>query len=84
MSGGQRARDARAHLLPRLERTLATLDTPHTVAALEEIAAQWRQRRAVYRDNHDWADVIIVDPIPRRRASWWWRLVHYDEPPPPR
>ncbi|MDV6245256.1 hypothetical protein ACNJ7E_04540 [Rhodococcus sp. NM-2] len=55
-----------------------------SIDGLEDVAAQWRERRRPYMlAAADRADVIIVDPIPRQRATLWWKLVHGDEPPPP-
>ena len=72
------------HLAPWLGHAAATLDTPMSIEGLEDIAAQWRERRAPYLLANDWADVIIAEPIDRRPASWWWKLTRGEEPPPAR
>ncbi|MFD7010821.1 hypothetical protein [Rhodococcus jostii] len=85
LAGTGTTREAERHLAPWLTHAAAILDTPMSIEGLEDIAAQWRERRAPYMlANPDWADVIIAPPIPRVRASWWWKLTHGEEPPPAR
>ncbi|NKS71619.1 hypothetical protein GS531_00055 [Rhodococcus hoagii] len=75
-------RQAARHLLPWLDKTVRSLATPMSTPDVVEIAAQWREARAPYTQDPDWADLIIVDPIPRQPPTLWWRLVHGDEPAP--
>ncbi|MDF3312179.1 hypothetical protein P3H15_45240 [Rhodococcus sp. T2V] len=85
LAGTGTTREAERHLAPWLTHAAAVLDTPMSIDGLEDIAAQWRGRRAPYMlANLDWADVIIVEAIPRVRRSWWWKLTHGEEPPPAR
>ncbi|SEC24535.1 hypothetical protein SAMN04490220_1151 [Rhodococcus jostii] len=83
-SGNGITREAERHLVPWLKLACETLDSPMSIDGLEDVAAQWRERRRPYMlAAADQADVIIVDPIPRLPATLWWKLVHGDEPPPP-
>nr|WP_271209317.1 hypothetical protein [Rhodococcus wratislaviensis]GLK33820.1 hypothetical protein GCM10017611_06630 [Rhodococcus wratislaviensis] len=85
LAGTGTTREAERHLAPWLKQAAAALDTPMSIEGLEDIAAQWRARRAPYMlANPDWADVIIAPPIPRTRPSWWWKLTRGEEPPPAR
>jgi hypothetical protein len=77
------SREARRRYQPWLEQTLQQLTASLPVADLELVAAEWRQRRGPDRPNPSWADVIIVEPIPRKPATRRWRRRHGDEPPPP-
>ncbi|MFF2111626.1 hypothetical protein [Rhodococcus koreensis] len=84
LAGNGITREAERHLVPWLKLACETLDSPMSIDGLEDVAAQWRERRRPYMlAAADRADVIIVGPIPRRRATLWWKLVHGDEPPPP-
>ena len=84
IAGNGITREAERHLVPWLKLACETLDSPMSIDGLEDVAAQWRERRRPYMlAAADRADVIIVDPIPRQRATLWWKLVHGDEPPPP-
>ncbi|MDQ4119552.1 MAG: hypothetical protein M3235_21720 [Actinomycetota bacterium] len=82
-----RWRPAATELLPWLEHAHTWLVTPRQLAELERLAEQWRARRAEVlpsgHDYDDWADVILVEPVPRQPDSWWWRLRHGHQPPPP-
>jgi len=84
IAGNGITREAERHLVPWLKLACENLDSPMSIDGLEDVAAQWRERRRPYMlAAADRADVIIVDPIPRQRATLWWKLVHGDEPPPP-
>jgi hypothetical protein len=65
LGGGWRYRRAVQTLDPWLREIQDTLAAPLPVAELEEITAQWRTRRARLFDDHDPADVIIVERLDR-------------------
>jgi hypothetical protein len=65
LGGGWRYRRAVETLEPWLREIQDTLAAPLPVAELEEITAQWRTRRARLFDDHDPADVIIVERLDR-------------------
>jgi hypothetical protein len=52
--------------------------------ALRALAAEWRERRACYFTDEDWAEVHLVPPFDRPAPSMWWRLRRGREPVPPR
>lgn len=76
-------REASRLYRPWLDDVLTRLDEPLPVSALELIAVEWRERRAPFRDDPEWADVIVVEPIPRQPATRRWCRRHGDEPTPP-
>lgn len=76
-------REAARRYQPWLDQTLEQLAAPLPVTELERIAGEWRHRRGPYQSDPSWADVIIVESLPRRPATRRWRLLHGDEPPPP-
>ena len=81
-------RPAATKLLPWLEYAHAWLALPRSVAELDQLAAAWRARRAgflppAYATN-DWAELILVEHVPRQKTGRWWRLRHGNQPPPPR
>jgi hypothetical protein len=84
LAGDASSRESERRYMPWLEQTLDALNQPMTTTELEAIAAQWRTRRGEFLTNSERADVIIVEPLPRKPTTWWWRLWHDDEPPPPR
>lgn len=81
--GGPIEREAGRKFEPWLTDTLISLDEPLPVSELQQIADEWRQRRHPYRHDPEWADIIIVDPIPRQPVTRRWRRRHGDEPTPP-
>lgn len=81
--GGSIEREAGRRFEPWLADTLHRLDETLPVTELQRIAEEWRQRRRPYRDDPQWAEVIIVDPIVRQPVTRRWRWRHGDEPPPP-
>jgi hypothetical protein len=83
LAGDASSREADRRYLPWLEQTLDALHDPMTTTELDAIAAQWRTRRAEFLDNPTWADVIIVEALPRKPTTRWWRLWHGNEPPLP-
>lgn len=80
---GPMEREAGRRFEPWLTDTLRRLDTPLPVSELQQIADEWRERRHPYHEDPQWADVLIVEPIPRQPATRRWRWRHGDEPPPP-
>jgi hypothetical protein len=81
--GGPIERHAGRRFEPWLTDALTRLEAPLPVTELQQIADEWRERRHPYRHDPEWADIIIVDPIPRQTATRRWRWRHGDEPPPP-
>lgn len=77
-----RSASADRHYLPWLSDAFKRLSSTLPVAALEEIAEQWRERRSRYFDNQP-SEFILVELLPRRPSTWWWRRWHHaDEPLP--
>lgn len=85
---GVRWRRAATELLPWLEHTHDRLAAQRPLPELEHLAQAWRARRGECLPpgygNNDWADLILVEHVPRRNAGLWWRLRHGHQPPPPR
>jgi hypothetical protein len=84
LAGNASTREAQRRYLPWLQQTLEALNQPMTVTELDAVAAQWRTRRAEFLDDHTFADVIIVEPLPRKSTTRWWRFWAGDQPPLPR
>ncbi|WAM19704.1 hypothetical protein [Rhodococcus sp. JS3073] len=79
LAGTGTTREAERHLAPWLKQAAAALDTPMSIEGLEDIAAQWRGRRAPYllanprlgRRAHrpagsPYTPVLVVETHPRR------------------